>query len=191
MTINIVAVAITFAIIFLVLTVLYWTLPENGSRRLQGYFTMIGILSLMTGIITFFINQSATAKQEERNKITQGLSFIQNEVMGLNRYFDANKDLSTMHKQIDPTLQSLPDMPRTNETPYKEIFVADWIIQIAENLVTLAKSYNINWNTPNMQIWIQDLRQKFNSPIVKDRWHNVKNRSSADSINFVDNFVLA
>lgn len=191
---NLITIGIAFLVVFTILTVLYWTLPIKSAQRLQGYLSMISFLSLVTAILGFFITQTNAAKQQQQSNISQGLNFIQTDLLALYRYIDQNPSLAKLWKSINPNNPQLARLPNpTNIDPvvqqYKEIFVAQWMFQIIENFVNFIQSHGYSFSSPSNKLWIDEFRNWFNYPIVAQQWEYSKNKSGQDAVEFVERYV--
>lgn len=194
MAINLALVGIGFLVIFIILTVLYWTQSKEGAQRLQGYLSMISFLSLVTAIISFFITQQNSIRQQQQTNVTQGLGFIQSDLLSLYRYIEQNPTLYKMWKGIKPEnaqLAHLPDIPvDPTQVAYKEIYVTQLMFQIIEDFVNFVKSHGYSFSSENNQLWVAEFKNWFNYPIVREQWQYAKLTSGKDMIDFVEKYLM-
>jgi UDP-N-acetylmuramyl pentapeptide phosphotransferase/UDP-N-acetylglucosamine-1-phosphate transferase len=175
-------IGIILVIGFILLTIIYWSLPAKLTPRLSSYISLIAFLSVILGIFSFFLSQRAQENQQKQGVLASSLSFIQS-IIALEQYFAANPDMNNLYKGINPgnvALQSLPDVsPVTDAMKYKEIHVIAWMIQIVENVNDTILARGITWDDPEMIPFVDTFHGWFHYPPVREQWNNVlKNRST-------------
>jgi uncharacterized membrane protein len=186
-------VAIILLAIFIVVSLVYWLVPKTFAPRLQGYISMFAIVGTFLAVASFFITQQEQQTQAQQNSLQQSLAFIQTNWIAIEQYFSANPDLQNMYKGLNldnVELQKLPDVPITDQSKYKEIHVAAWLIQIIENINTLVESKKLNWGNPSLLAWLSIFRSWFRYPVMKQQWAYLQKFSTPSMQELVNHRIL-
>ncbi len=139
-TSGLVWVGITLLVVFIIFSIIYFTIPAANTTRLTSYVGMVGFLGTSVAVIGFFYNQ----QQAEANRV-QGLNaqreaLAQQNSIALTQYFTSNiVDLFPLYKQINPDnaeLQAMPDPPPSVKQLGTMTLAGNLIFQGMENIVT-------------------------------------------------------
>lgn len=186
--------AIFLIILLLIVTIYYWFLPEDKTRRLQGYFQLIAPLSIFIAIASFFFSQQSMRNQQTLQIFNQGSSLIQNDITGLYSKIMTDPDLINLWKGINsknPALANIPNIDQTNQIKLKEIYIAARMFQIIENYVGFISLYNFDFSSETGKIWNQEFKNWFSYPFIKQQWLDYYQFQAGEPTkNFINTFIL-
>lgn len=196
-----VKIAIFLFVIITIITVLYWTLPQDKTPRLSGYVSMIGILGVALGVIGFFLSQQAQIRATEESNLQSAMNLIQSNYIQLERELSNDPDLLSMYQNMNRgnpltdnlTLQ-LQNESNTNTTiaGFKRARIVAWVIQIIENTDSLVRSRGISWNDPRAMIYLKLYQQWFkNEPDFEKGWKGyLEQFSDVETRNLINNRII-
>lgn len=172
---TLVWIGIALLTVFVILSIVYWTVPLSNPTKLTSYVGMVGFLSTAVVVITFFFTQRQAQINSLQAINAQREALAQQNSTALTQFFANNfESLLRLYKQInldDAQLQALPDPPITAKVVGLEILALGLLFQGMENVVTRLATTGVPIDSPEYVGYYNSYRKLFkNSELARRQW---------------------
>lgn len=190
-TITIISLVVV-AVIFVVITVVYWTVPATKDQRINGYLSALVAVSLFLGVLSFVISSNNQVVQAANIAVSQDLSLDYGAWLSLEQRFASDPNLLRLYQQIYPNnivAQYLPTPPVTPDMVNAEIHMTSIMFQTMASINESVILSGGTWANMPDSGWLAVFRSWFLSPIVREQWELNKQFFGTEAIDFVNTYV--